>query len=136
MNKLIGAILLAFILIAPYQLATAGIGDSQTLFCAVIDAIDCKAGNGCSKTTAEDINISQFIKVDLQSKKISSVGNPESKRESAFKNYNRVEGSIIIQGSEEGRGWSAVIDESTGKISATIVEGGGSFVIFGACIPD
>lgn len=36
-------------------------------------------------------------------------------------------------GGQGGRGWTAVISEATGKLSATISEDGMAFIIFGAC---
>ena len=136
MDKLIGIVFLTFIFLVPFNPASAGIEDLGQLYCAVVETNECAPGNGCQKSSAEDINITQFIKIDFQNRKVISVGETERKRESAFKNYKKANSRIIIQGSEEGRGWSAVIDEKTGKMSATIIEEGGGFVIFGACILD
>ncbi len=44
-------------------------------------------------------------------------------------------GNLIMQGGEAGRGWTLVISEETGKMSATISEDRVGFVIFGACTP-
>jgi len=45
----------------------------------------------------------------------------------------RVDGLLIVQGGEEGRGWSATIDEETGRMSAGVVGPDHVFAVFGAC---
>jgi hypothetical protein len=40
-------------------------------------------------------------------------------------------GRLIMQSGKDGRGWSLVILEDTGKMSAVVAHG--AFVIFGAC---
>ena len=46
-----------------------------------------------------------------------------------------MEGNIILQGVENGRGWSIVISEETGKMSATVAGDEIGFIVFGACTP-
>jgi hypothetical protein len=40
-----------------------------------------------------------------------------------------------LHGGQNGRGWTALISEETGKLSATISDNGTAFIIFGACTP-
>jgi hypothetical protein len=39
-----------------------------------------------------------------------------------------------MQGSENGRGFTMVVDEQSGKFSATISEDSFGFILFGACM--
>jgi hypothetical protein len=48
-------------------------------------------------------------------------------------NHKRENGKLILQGIEDGRGWSLVIVEETGKMSATIAGDQVGFVVFGNC---
>jgi hypothetical protein len=43
---------------------------------------------------------------------------------------------MILQGIEDGRGWSIIISEDTGKMTATASQDDVGFVIFGACTLD
>jgi hypothetical protein len=52
---------------------------------------------------------------------------------SVIKNFERVDGRLILQGAENGRAWSIVIFEENGKMSATISDEEAGFVVFGAC---
>ena len=51
---------------------------------------------------------------------------------SAIKSIEHIDGKMIMQGSENGRGWTIVVSEKTGKMSATISDDQVGFVIFGA----
>ena len=44
-----------------------------------------------------------------------------------------VDGSTVLQGTENGRAWSIVIDQQTGKLSGSVVDAEGAFLVFGAC---
>ena len=45
----------------------------------------------------------------------------------------RENGKSVLHGGQNGRGWTAVISEETGKLVATISDEGTAFIIFGAC---
>jgi hypothetical protein len=40
---------------------------------------------------------------------------------------------MILSGAEGGRGWSVLVHEGTGKMSAAVAGDGEGFVIFGQC---
>ena len=42
-------------------------------------------------------------------------------------------GRLVLQGGENGRGWSATIDEANGVMSAAVVDEDHTFSLFGAC---
>ena len=48
----------------------------------------------------------------------------------AIKSIEHIDGKMIMQGSENGRGWTIVISEKTGKMSATISDDQVGFVVF------
>lgn len=45
----------------------------------------------------------------------------------------RLDGRLILQGGENGRGWSATINGESGQLAAAVVEDYFTFSIFGAC---
>jgi hypothetical protein len=133
MSKLLVFIISISICIFPLYLSAADMDDSKPLLCSVIKAIECGLENGCNEGTAESIDIPQFFKIDLKKNKISTTKKSKVKRESKIKNLERVDGKIFMQGVENGRGWNMVIEEETGKMSATASEERVGFVVFGAC---
>ena len=42
---------------------------------------------------------------------------------------------ILLQGQELGFGWTLVLDQESGALSATLVNREGAVVLFGSCTP-
>jgi hypothetical protein len=133
MVKLIEIILVTFLSIVPYNLAAAVLEETSPLLCAVIEVFECSLETDCFEVSAESVNIPQFIRVDLENKKLTLPERSEEQRESAINNFERNNGTLFLQGLEHGRAWSIAIYEDTGKMTGTAVEGEGGFVVFGAC---
>jgi hypothetical protein len=114
----------------------AGLDGSAPLLCAVIEVFECSVEKDCMEGTLESMNIPQFVKVDFANNKIATTEESAEKRESPIHNFAKVDGMLILQGMQNGRGWSMVIAEETGKMTATASGDGGGFVIFGACTLD
>jgi hypothetical protein len=55
-------------------------------------------------------------------------------KQTAIKSVARLDGRLILQGSENGRSWTATIAEDSGKIAIAVVDQDHMFAIFGACI--
>ncbi len=135
MGKLAGIILATCMCIVPHQIAAADFDGSAPLLCAVIRAMECGAETGCETGTASSINLPQFFRVDFEEKRLTAVKASGEKRSTPIKTLERIDGKIIIQGGENGRGWSAVIGGETGKMSVAVSGDQVGFVVFGACIP-
>jgi hypothetical protein len=119
---------------APLRVAVAGQYDgSVPLLCVPIEILECEAGGKCSNSTAEGVNLPQFIKVNFKEKTLSAVH--KDGPTAPIKHVEREQGRMIMHGGQHGRGWSVVISEETGKMSATVTEDQVGFVIFGACTP-
>ena len=135
MGKLYAVLFLLIVFLTPYRVLASDFDGSKPFLCAVTEAIECSEDNGCSEVTVENMGIPQFIRVDFVKKLI--VGDVESssgeREKTAIKHLERVDGKMIMQGAERGRGWSMVVGESSGKMSASISEDRTGFLIFGAC---
>lgn len=114
---------------------------SKRLLCVPIEAMECGVGEICERSSAAALDIPQFVKVDFEQKTLSGMVGGGDKRTTAIQNVRKVEGRTILQGAENGRGWSLVIDQASGNMSASVaaVAPDGDrlgFVLFGACTPD
>jgi hypothetical protein len=69
----------------------------------------------------------------VSQKLITSTG--VESRQAAIQRLEHADGRLMLQGGQGGRGWSMVIGEETGKMSASVVDADVGFVIFGACTP-
>lgn len=128
----VGAVLAGVgLCVAPYAAAAAGKYDgSAPLLCAVTDVHECAADAGCKRVTADSVNLPQFLRVDVKAGKVHSEA---AGRASPFKTVQHLDGALLLQGSENERGWTMMISETTGKMSATIAAAEEGFVVFGAC---
>jgi hypothetical protein len=124
------ALVLCVVLIKP---AAAEFDGSKPLLCAVIDVFECGPENGCLESTAEGINIPQFIRIDFENKKASGTLASGEIREVGIERMERESGAVVIQGGQLGRGWSVSIREETGKMTLAASGDRFGFVIFGAC---
>ena len=135
MAKLIAIILLTTFLLAPYRVSAADFDGSKPFLCAVINAVECVVEDGCRQGSLESMDIPQFVRVDLKRRKISanSKEEGEDKREAKIIKFVRTDGALIMQGVQGIRGWSMVVGERSGKMSASISEEQVGFLLFGAC---
>jgi hypothetical protein len=99
-----------------------------TLLCASVEAINCESGETCVSGRPEAIGAPQFLKIDFVGQKI--IG---SKRTTPVLHMEKTEEQFLLQGIELDMGWVFALDRTTGKFSATLTDGEGAFVIFGAC---
>ena len=129
--------LTASLLLATLYAAQALGGDfdgSRPLLCAPRDVVECDLSASCVRMPVSEAEVPSFIRIDFKKKQLASVSGPE--RTSPFENTKQLEGATILQGAENGRAWSVVIDHATGLFSASIADTEGAFAILGACAPD
>ena len=132
---------IATLLVVVFSLGCAGLaqaGDfdgSRSLLCAPGHAVNCVRDDACSRVSPSDINLPNFITVDFDAKTLSGtpIGGAEATTE--IQNVHRIDGKTIIQGAEGGRGWTMLIDQATGQLSAAVADQHDGFVLFGACTP-
>lgn len=132
MNKLIVlALLLA--LTAPAAAWANEIDGSKPALCAVIETAECTADRQCQHGLAGHVQMPTFFRVDFKKKKVDAKPLEGGEIVSAIKSLDRTDSSLILSGTENGRGWSMVIDQKTGGMALTLTGLDASFVIFGAC---
>ncbi len=128
-------VLLAMASLSFAQAAVAADFDgSKTLLCAPGEAVDCLPRGDCQQRSPDELGIPRFIAVDFRAKRLSGE-TVDGEKHTAIQNVRSVDGKQILQGAEGGRGWSIVIDEQTGDMSAAVAEQSAGFLLFGACTP-
>jgi hypothetical protein len=117
-------------LVGAAGLATAGSFDgSRPFLCAVTSIMECDGAGQCERHLPDGADSPRFIRVDLAAKTVSA----DAGKKSPLKSVAHVDGELILQGSENGRGWSATVDEETGRMAAAVVDNDHTFSIFGGC---
>jgi hypothetical protein len=104
---------------------------SKVMVCAPAETLKCDVNTGCVEGEADNVNLDRFLRIDVNSKSVTGVG---SERATAIKHVGHDGGQLVLQGSQNGRGWSAAISESTGEMTITVAGERVAFVVFGACM--
>jgi hypothetical protein len=136
MNKLkVMVLVLSFIFIVPISVAAGDFDGSRQLLCAITEGIECGPDGECLEVMPEDINIPAFLKINFKEKKISGTRENGEIASTKIETMARMDGKLILQGAENGRGWSMVITEATGKMALTASGDQVGFILFGTCLP-
>ena len=101
---------------------------SRVLICASVQAFDCEAGEDCAKGLPEAIGAPAFMRIDVPNKVV--IG---PKRTTPILLADKSDTQLVLQGVELGYGWIIVLDQETGKMTATLASREDVFVLFGAC---
>lgn len=120
------------IALATRPAVAAGLDGSAPFLCAINTIMECDASGQCQRHTAlQHPDFPPFLRIDVGLRLITDPQNAGRKTE--IKASSRLEGRLILQGGENGRGWSATIAEATGRMSAGVVADDFTFALFGAC---
>ena len=88
------------------------------------------------ETTAPwNLNIPQFIEIDLAGKMLSTTKASGENRSTPIRSLLREDGNIYLQGVEGGRAFSFVITEATGMASIAVAREDVTVSVFGVCTP-
>lgn len=89
----------------------------------------------CASGLPAELDIPQFIEFDLAQKRVSTTKASGLNRMSPIDNLKRVDGKLVLQGVENQRAYSFLIDEKTGAMSAAVARDGCNVMAFGSCTP-
>jgi len=117
-------------LAAAWGAVAADFDGSKALICAPVEALDCTAGAPCQKGNPDDIGAPAFVRLDF-GKKI--VIGPQ--RNTPISVLEKSDSELLAQGTEQGYGWTIAVDVKSGRMSATLTDREGVFVLFGSCTP-
>lgn len=114
-------------------LGTALVDDfdgSKALICATTEAMDCVAGDECTKGRPGDIGAPKFLRIDFSKKVIYG-----PKRSTSIVAMDTSDKQILLQGKEMEFGWMLALDQESGNMTASLVNREGVFILFGSCTP-
>jgi hypothetical protein len=110
----------------------AALDGSTPFLCAINTIMECDATGQCQRhTAAQHPDFPAFLRVNVAERRITDAR--AEGRTTPIKSATRLDGRLILQGGENGRGWSATIAENTGRMAAGIVADEFTFALFGAC---
>jgi hypothetical protein len=117
----------------PLLTAPALAGDfdgSKPLICAPVSAMECVRGDDCATGLPEDVGAPAFMRLDFSKKTVAG-----PKRTSDILLMEKTDNQLLMQGREEGFGWTIVLESQSGEMNVTLANADGAFVLFGSCTP-
>jgi hypothetical protein len=127
------------LMIALAALGTGALAQADQLngvdefLCAAAQVQICIEGDTCYTASAWELDVPDFVVIDLAQKKVSTTKASGLNRSTSFTSASRSNGQIVLQGLEAGRAFSFVIDEATGRITVAVARDGIAVNIFGVC---
>ena len=109
------------------------IADTDRIICSTSKVMLCVEDGECFPISILDLDIPQFVIIDIKKKMISTTKASGENRESPVANLSRYGGRIFLQGVENNRAYSILIEEDSGLLSAAIARDGITMSVFGAC---
>jgi hypothetical protein len=128
------ALVVVFVLLCSAAFADDLTGQNH-LLCSAGAVVACADDGNCTNGDPFDLNIPQFVVVDLQAKMLSTTPASGQNRTSPIAHLIRENGNIVLQGFEGGRAFSFLINETTGLVTVAMATDGFSISVFGACTP-
>jgi hypothetical protein len=111
------------------------LADENRFLCSPVQATVCFDDGECEIDLPWNLNIPEFIEVDLDARRHSTTAASGENRMTPIENVSRRDGLIVLQGFEMGRAFSWVISEETGQVTAAIASEGRAVSVFGSCTP-
>lgn len=101
--------------------------------CSASLAQICFESGECFQRLPADMSMPEFVVVDMKAKTVKTTEASGLNRSSDFSFASRTETTIILQGIEDTRLFSFVINEKSGFLTVAIADDGYSMSVFGSC---
>jgi hypothetical protein len=125
------------LLLAAGTFVNVAMGENEaSLICAATHTVECDGyDEECHQGQSDTINFPQFFRIDFAKLELQILDHERKGEVTKITNVARSEsrGWTILQGVEEGRPWTMLITEQTGRFSLVINEDDAAFNVFGAC---
>jgi hypothetical protein len=114
----------------PLAAAAEPLDTTKAMRCALAQAAECDEKAECSAVDLVAAEIPDIWRVDFATKQLAS---DDGKRTSPIAAVETLDAVLVLQGHQNGRGWTLVIDRATGHLAGTVADVDGSFVLAGGC---
>ena len=129
----------AIAIVFGFLLAGAALSDDLTgedeFLCASANVIVCLDDGSCVSASPWELNVPQFINVDMKKRSLSTTKASGDNRVTVVDNVQRSDGRLYLQGIDRGRAYTFVIDEETGFLTVVVARDDLTVSVFGACTP-
>lgn len=125
------------VIVAGMLLVVSALADNlegvDKMICAAGQVQICIENDTCYPANAAELDVPDFVIIDLKKKVISTTKASNQNRSTPLKYIERADGLVYLQGIEGGRAFSFMIDEATGRMTVSVARDGVAVSVFGAC---
>jgi hypothetical protein len=109
------------------------VSKTDRLLCSAAEVIVCFEGAECTDVLPWELDVPQFVVIDLKQKSIATTRASGENRSTPIQSLHRSDSATFLQGIEGGRAFSFVIDHLTGLLTVAVSRDGLTVSVFGAC---
>ena len=135
MTKLRTASAVLALILAAAPLAADDLTGAERFLCSAVQVTACYDDGECLTLPPWELNVPEFIEVDLGAGTLGTTSASGQNRSTPIKNRETKDGFLVLQGFENGRAFSFLITEKTGRASIAVARDGLGVSVFGACTP-
>ena len=107
--------------------------ESDRMLCSLSQLMLCVEDGLCFPVSVLDVDIPQFLVIDLKKKTITPTEASSDDRVSEVTNIARDNGRTFLQGVENDGAYSILIEDDLGHFTGSIARDGITVSVFGAC---
>ena len=134
-SRLGSTFLVTLLLCLPAVAQADDLSGADRILCTAVQVTHCTETGECATDLPWNLNVPQFIEVDLGAKTLATTAASGENRATPIAQMYREEGLIVLQGLENGRAFSFMISEQTGAATVAVARQGLAVSVFGACTP-
>ena len=109
---------------------------SNSLLCYALSAARCDVDSTCELKEPWQLNLPDFLKLDLKAKQAVTTKASGALRETQIRTVERgTGGTILLQGVQGDRAFSWLITEATGEGTLTVASAAAGLTVFTVCTP-
>ena len=126
-------LVLSLLLSLPFSISAKEITAKDQLICAISKTALCRENSGCTEGSVEIVNLPLLLRLNLEKKTIASTRLSGEQRASTIMAVSTSKNNLILQGVEDGSGWSMTVDKKNGQMSVSSSLDGEGYIAFGVC---
>lgn len=130
MSKAIGASALTLLMAGP---AFASMDLNRPFLCAIVEATSCELRLPCETGGAESVNMPDFVTIDVSQEIIIGARPDGTPLTTPVEHQDMSRGMAILQGGQNGVGWSINLNTETGRMTVSAAADEVSVTLFGMC---
>ena len=129
----LASMIIAALALPALPAAAAGLDGTEPITCATSVTFDCAPNGECIKDSPESINLPRLIRLDFAAKKAFTKWASGEERTADIAMFRLEGGRLVLQGVQNGNGWSLTVVQESGAMSLAIAGDGAAINAFGVC---